>query len=199
MRKAPSARSNRSGAGVGLWTESLDQEPEGQCELEQEPGHGEVQADLDAEEFGDGSQNVARVSDQARHGDPAGNQAGPEEDHAEDGGADAECHLSDLVGRAVQFDQDASESRRPGVGRHLAQRHEHENRQHADAEEHDLDDHGREVGEGGALAVPFEDGEEQHRFRDVHRRVQQHQERSECEKQPERGDRAQEVGRGDEG
>ena len=82
----------------------------------------------------------------------------------------------------------------PGSAAHLAQRHEHENREHADAEEHDLDDHGREVGQGGALAVPFQDGEEQHRFRDVHRSVQQHQERSECEKQPERGDGVQEVG-----
>src|SRR5256714_2467643 len=89
--------------GVGL--ETLEEEPERQHQLKEEPGNREIQADVDPEDFSDGPRHENRVADQSRNRQPPGDQLGPEEQQAKEYGSDPKRHLAHLVGRGVCLDQ----------------------------------------------------------------------------------------------
>ena len=65
---------------------------------------------------------------------------------------------------------------RPVPATNCAQRDEHEQEQHAEVQEDDLDRDRREVDERGALAPALSDREEQHALPDVDGGVEEHQE-----------------------
>src|SRR4051794_16980130 len=73
---------------IGLLLEALDEEPQGECYLEEEPGGCEGEADTDPEHLGDGAGDEARIPDEAGDGEPSRDQPGPEQEQAEECGPD---------------------------------------------------------------------------------------------------------------
>src|SRR5207302_10557840 len=75
---------------IGLGLETLEEEPEGQHQLKKETGDGEIQTNVDPEDFSDGPRHENRVADQARNRKPPWDQLGPEQQQAEEYGPDSE-------------------------------------------------------------------------------------------------------------
>src|SRR5438445_9816376 len=184
---------------VGCRLETLEEEPEWQHQLKEETGDREIEADVEPEDFGDRPRNENRVADQARKRQPPRDQLGPEQQQAQEYRPDSERHLAHLVGGGVRLDQNCRESLRPGLTGVPGQGNDQEESEHPDGQQNDLNNHRRQVGQRGSLAVLLEDREEQNTLSDIHPGVQQHQESSNDQDGLTRENRREKVGPADQG
>src|SRR6267154_164354 len=184
---------------IGLRLETLEEEPEWQHQLKEETGDREIQPDVDSEDFCDGPRHEDRVADQARKRQPPRDQLSPEQQQAQEYGAHSERHLAHLVGGGVRLDKNCPEGLRPGLTSVPGQGNDQQESEHPDAQQDDLDDHRRQVGQRGSLAVLLQDRKEQYALRDIHPGVQEHQKGSDDQDGLTRENRREKVGASDEG
>src|ERR1019366_2195824 len=103
----------RSSSRVGLGLETLGEEPERHHQFKEHAGDREHEADVDPENFSDGSSHENRIADQARNRQESGDQAGPEKQRTQGHAPRCKCHLAKLVEHCVRV----SEGRSMGHGR----------------------------------------------------------------------------------
>src|SRR6266550_3959099 len=171
----PMVLASDRGPLIGLGLKTPEEEPEWQNQLKEETGDGEIQPDVEPEDFGDRPRNENRAADQARNRQPPRDQLGPEQQQAQEYRPHSQRHLAHLVGRGVRLNQNRPEGLRPSLTSMLGQGNDQEESEHPNAQQDDLDDHRGQVGQGGSLAVPLEDREEQYALRHIHPGVQEHQ------------------------
>src|SRR6266550_6200064 len=138
----PMLRASDSGLPfIGLGLKTFEEEPEWQHQLKEETGDGEIEADVEPEDFGDRPRNENRVAYQARNRQPVRDQLGPEQEQAQEYRPDSERHLAHLVGRGVRLNQNRPEGLRPSLTSMLGQGNDQEESEDPNAQQNDLNNH----------------------------------------------------------